>query len=526
MAWSEAPDDSAGGVLMNVYPDARWVALRFIFEFVDQKAAQDAMPTSSPQDSMSQIEQTLEDNTLDTAYTTLEHNRWGLNQNFKPLPDNLSGVHTGWVSSVMSGADCMFEANPYLEFSFSEPHSSIGFSLHFENSTGGHPVRFNVSTYDENNILLTSKDVVNHNVKSVVSLLSPDYRRVCFTFYETSAPYRRVRIGKVVFGIVETYDNDSIAETSLQYEIDPIADRLPSRKAVFKIDNSGRRFNLVNPEGIYAYLQQPQSFSVFMGVGDSLDTVEQVSMGEFYFTTASAEDSGLTAEISAYDWFYWMDKTAYSNTLTGTWTLEEAVTAILADAGISCDIVMPESAGLITLNKITEEVTHREAMRLAVQAACCTAFFDRSGRLVILDLASADSVDTLDNNNMSTPPKVIIDEAVNTVTLSATDAATGVVTVYTASNIIDDEMVQVKSVTNNMIHSSMGQSVADWLLHRSQSKLKYSTRERGNPETNLTDTVKIYDYFNVNRNAVVTKQTFNFNGGLSVESEAITFADA
>ena len=85
----------------------------------------------------------------------------------------------------------------------------------------------------------------------------------------------------------------------------------------------------------------------------------------------------------------------------------------------------------------------------------------------------------------------------------------------------NDEMPQVKSVTNNMVHTSMGQAVADWILSRCQNRITYHTDERGNPAVALTDTVKIYDYFGVNRNAVVVRQSFGYDGGLSVQSEAI-----
>jgi hypothetical protein len=510
---------------LNAYPDARWVALKFVFEFIDQQANKDAAPSVSGEDAISQLPQVL-DGVFDgeDAFTILEHNRWGLSRDFKPLPDDYSTVQTGWVSSEQAGSDGVFTREPYLEFTFSEAHSSIGFTLHFEKSTGAHSNRLSVVTFGADGSVITRADVVNHSAVCVINLLTPNYTRVRFTFHEMSRPFSRLRISQVVFGIIETFANDSISQTSLEYELDPVADSLPSRKAVFKIDNSDRRFDLINPRGIYAYLQQPQSFHVYMGVGETRKTIEYAAMGSFYFTTASAEDSGLTAEITAYDWFYWMDKTTYSNAAAGEWTLAEAVPAILQSAGITCDVSIPGSSAAVKLNKVKDSMSHREALRLAVQAACCTAYFDRTGTFVVLDLASGTPTGALDSNNMSAPPKVTIDQKVNSVELSATDAATGTEVVYTASNVGEHEMVQKKSVTNNMVHSTMGQKVADWLLLRSQSRLTYHTFERGDPSVELADTVRIYDYFGVNRNAVIIKQELTFDGGLKAESEAITVA--
>ena len=507
---------------MNAYPDTRWVGLRFTFEFVDQEAQMDAIPSSSGEVGASHIADTL-DNTVDLSapYIYLEHNRWGLNQEYKPIPKNHTAKQTGWIGSYISGADCTFASSPYLEFGFTEPHSSIGFTLHFEHITGQHPTRILTQTFDENGNVVSQLETENHTTHCIINLLSPDYTRVRFTFLATSRPYSRVRLAEVLFGIIETFEADDIVSASLEYSVDPVADSLPSRQTIFRINNSDQRFNLINPNGIYAYLQQPQAFNVALGIGESKETIEYVSMGEFFFATASAEDASLTAEITAYDWFYWLDKGKFVNTATGTWTLGEAVTAILSNAGIECEVVMTEEASATPLTKTTDEMTNRDALRLAVQAACCTAYFNREGQLVILDLTQSDPVDELDSDNMTTPPRVTIESAVNTVQLTVHDAVNNTDAVYTASNIIRDEMAQIKAVSNNMVAASMGQAVADWLLRSCQGRITYATAERGNPSVLLTDTVKIYDYFKVNRNTVVTRQVFTYDGGLSAESEAI-----
>jgi hypothetical protein len=507
---------------MNAYPDARWVALRFRFAFIDQRAREDATPSSSAQHEASQLGQVLDEaDQPDGAFVCLEHNRWGLGQKFTFIPRDISHTETGWINSTMSRADCTFASNPYLDFEFMEPHSSIGFSIHFDEPTGQHATRIRVQTYDENGQIIDDVIKENHSALCVINLLSPDYTHVRFTFLETSRPYSRVRVSEVLFGIVETYEADDIVTASLEYSVDPIAESLPSRQTVFRIDNSDQRFNLINPDGIYAYLQQPQSFDVAMGVGESKDTIEYVSMGQFYFATASAEDASLTAEITAYDWFYWLEKANYKCTSTGEWTLGEAITSIFTTVGIECEIVISAAAASTPIMKYTEEMTCREALRLAVQAACCTAYFNRESQLVVLDLAQALPVDALNNDNMSAPPKVTIESAVNAVQLTVRNSGSSEDVVYTAANIPDGAIAQVKSVNNNMVHEDMGQAVADWILQRCQGRITYTTAERGNPATLLTDTVKIYDYFHVNRNTVVTRQVFTYDGGLHVESEAI-----
>lgn len=507
---------------MNAYPDARWCAMRFRFEFVDQKAREDATALCSVQNEVSQLWQVNDDSTTqDSAFIALDINRWGLGHGFTPVPDTLAGTQTGWVSGNLSKNDCTFESDPFMQFDFSELHSSIGFTIHFEESTGAHATRLRMQIYDASGVCVTDEEIENHSAVCIINKLSPDYQKVRFTFLELSRPLARLRISEVLFGIVEEYTPDTITEATLHYEIDPVADALPAREAVVKIDNSSQRFNLINPAGVYAYLQQPQAFQIFLGIGDSKETIEYSFMGEFYFVTASAEDSGLTAEITAYDWFYWMENSVFQNTDTGEWTLAEAVQTILTSAGISCAVIMDASVVDTPLRKITDSMTHREALRMAVQAACCTAYFDRESRLIITQLAPTAPIDTLTNENMKTPPKVSVENAVNTVSLTTHDDSTDEDVTFIVSNIEKDEMPQSKAVSNPMVLPENASAVAQWMLLTLQGRLTYSTTERGNPSTEIGRTVTIYDYFGANRDAVITKQKYTYNGGLSAESEAV-----
>lgn len=507
---------------MNAYPDTRWVGLRLRFAFVDPDAASQASIVSSTQESYSQMSQVLDEiEEIADKYVTFEWNRWGLNDGYAIIPNTVSGIQTGWVCSTLSDENGQFSEQPYLAFEFTSKQSSVGFTITFDRTAEEQPSAFTITTLAQDGTIISQKRVVNPGITAAVQLPSTDYRKVVFSFESTALPYHRVRVSEVLFGIIEVFDENSIADGDLLYEIDPIAETLPSRKMDVKIDNSDRRFNLINPEGIYSYLQQPQGFTVTMGVGDSKDNIEYASMGDFYFATAAADDSGLTAQISAYDWFFWMERGNYQNTDTGTWTLAEAVSSILASAGITCEVKIESGKGSVLVNKNYSSMTHREALRLTVQAACCTAYFDRDGCLSILSLAENNVVDTLNNDRMESSPQVSVNEAVNTVILSVPQTGSDELT-FTAVNKSDGELPQVKTITNAQVVASNGQAVAEWLLSSLTSGLTYRTKERGNPETRLTDTIKIYDYYNVNRNAVVIKQEFKYDGGLSAESTAIT----
>jgi len=256
---------------MNAYPDTRWVGMRFSFEFVDQRSREDATPTSSTQAAGSKIANTLDEvNSHTDAYIYLEHNRWGLNRTFVPLPTSHSTLQTGWIGSYMSKADCTFATNPYLEFGFEEEHSSIGFTLRFEEVTGQHPTRILTQTFDADGEIISQVESENHSANFAVGLLSPEYRRVRFTFLETSRPYSRVCVAEVLFGIIETFKTDSIVNATLEYAVDPVADSLPTSEVVFRIDNSDQRFKLSSSIGFKGIFRKVLIF-VMVGIAHILD---------------------------------------------------------------------------------------------------------------------------------------------------------------------------------------------------------------------------------------------------------------
>lgn len=160
---------------MNAYPDSRWVGLKFTFEFLDVEAQEDATPASSAEDELSQIGQTLDGGSDATPpFISLEHNRWGLGQHFVPVPESIEGVTTGWVCSPLSNRVTTFASQPYLEFRFSEPHSSIGFTVVFEESTGEHASKIKVETFNAGGTVVSSKTVDNHSATAAVELPSLD----------------------------------------------------------------------------------------------------------------------------------------------------------------------------------------------------------------------------------------------------------------------------------------------------------------------------------------------------------------
>lgn len=492
------------------YTDARHCDIRVSFRLVDTDAATDATATAAQYNStISQLTQTHDGTEGMVKYATLENNGWPLNGTCAILPDSISGIQTGYWSDL-SGADGTFTANPTLTFSFTGDHSSIGFTVLFD---WIYPKTMTLVVYDALDAEIDRVTVTVTNQKCIVDLPVEDYRKIVLTFSETQEPYQRVRLSEVIFGIVQDFDKSNTTTATILYEVSPSSENLPTSELAITIDNTDYKYNLANPSGIYAYLQQGQPLYAELGVGG-----EYVNMGRFYFAKSEAQDGTMTAQITAYDRIYQLDKSICRIGTTGTWTVSAAVAAVIADSGLTITTSIPTAIGNLTINKcIPPNATHREALRLIAQAAMCSCYFDRDDVLIFKEIKSGTSADILNNDNMSVKAKITVSDRINTIELTVRDEYAETETIYTAADVGEGETAQVWSVDNPLGN----QATADWLLQVAQMRTKYTLAERGNPAREIADTATIYDAYGGHADAVIIKEAFSYNGGLFCETEAV-----
>ncbi len=506
----------------NAYPDARWSEFRASFRVIDLTASSDTTATASAESDISQIAQTYDGTETATAkWATFETGGWPADGSCAILPDDISTVQTGWWSDF-SGADGSFATAQTLTFTFTANHSSIGFTVLFDDKTDQYPPSMTVSVYDSSDILIDTATVTVTSVKQVVELPVTNYRKVVLSFTETQEAYQTVRITEVVFGIVKYYDDDNTKEVNIIYEISPAAENLPSNELTLTVDNSDHVYNIISPNSLYKYLQNGHHIDAELGIGSTKNSIEDVNMGRVYYTKVEAEDDSMTAKITFNDRFYRLDNTVYNGGSVGTWTVAAAVAAVIADSGLSITTVIPAAIGARIINKgISKKTKHREALRLIAQAGMSTCFFNRNGELEFIEFAVGTPVDTLDFDNMSSVPKVSAPEesSCNTVLLTVDNDFEEFESTYTASNVASGEAVNRWEVENPLVYADNGAAVAAWLLAMKQGRVNYDiTAERGNPARELCDIATIYDAYNVNRDAVIIRQEFAYDGTLKCDA--------
>lgn len=500
----------------NPYTDTRKCGIIVTFEMVDIDAAETTIPSATDECEMSKLHQTH--NSLEgmaKKYAMLERDFWKLDGTYiLPQKDLVPYEQTGWWSEKISNENGVFEEHPILIFEWDSPQSSVGFTLFFDDVANQYPTSFQVTAYDENELIIKRAIVENNSVKCEVNVPIENYRRVEFEMLQTSEPNRRVRLTEVIFGVIQRFNTSNVVSASVDYEFSPISESLPTSEFTLTIDNADASWNMANPKGVYAYLQQTQPLDVYFQING-----ESVFMGRYFFAKASAEDDSMTAKITAYDKVYWLDSIKYRGGEDGTWTFEQAISTIISSSGLGLTYTMSdELAGREVMRSLPKECSCREAICHLAIAARCSVLLDRNANLVFFDpLIEARAVDSLDYDVMATMPKITVGEKINAVELTVKNEYTEKETVWSATDSSSDEIPQVSEHSNPV--SADGTSTAEWLLEMLKRRISYAVSERGNPAREIGDSVIIYDAYGGARKAVVTKQSFNFDGGLSCDTE-------
>ena len=496
------------------YADGRRVDFGFSFGVVAVDAAELARPSSSAQYLESQIEQTHDGiEEASGKYTTLEHNMWVLDGTMELYPDDLQDVQTGWISEAISGEDGVYTDDVHLTFDFSEPQDSYGLTFVFDERLSDNlPAEMKIIFYDSSGGVLLEKIGTPTVFYYWIDAPVQGYSSVRIDFLSTKIPGRRIRVLEVIFGIITEYNRRTIVNASDQQSIDLLSESLPSAQVTVKIDNQDRRYNLLNPQSIYAYLQSGQYINYWYVIGG-----QRIDAGIRYFYTAESDDDGMTASITFNDRLIFLEDIIFNGGASGTWDLQEAVTAILTAASIDTTPVFDDSLGAVVIRKcIPQDTDCREALRLCAQAAMCVCYIDKNdaphfSRPVLKDIPD----EQLTRHRIKNDPKVVIGDRYNAVTIRRTDSYTegAEEETYTLSVAEKGDIVLTKEISNDLVNDMA--AWAEWALPWIQRRISLDIDYRGNPALEIGDTVQVFDSFGVNGMSLIESHDLSFNGGLS-----------
>lgn len=489
------------------FPPVRHVGIGIKFGVIDQSAKPGASPSAGAVGALDRLSQTINDQTGVTAkYAALEQNFWTLDGSFSVLPDDLAPVETGWWSSEVSGEDGSFASSPWVRYDFTGPVSTIGWSLYFDEKTGQYPTSVQITTYNADGSVQEDYTFDVSGTTQYIPHQVADYYAVRFTFLRTSEPFRRVRLAEVDFGLSEMMDANSIGKCTLQYGVDLTASTIPSRQISFTFDNSDKKYNLLDPDGIYEYLQEGQKIEASLLIDGTA-----VYMGSFYFTSASTDDNVLVPRVQGNDVIWELDEEVFRGGSNTTTTLSDAVSQVIARSDVKVRFGDGVADRPVVL-ALETDVKRREALRRLAQAAMCAVWVDRDEVVNFVDISMADDpVSTLTEHDLYDFSGISITEPVDMVEVVVKNPYLGSDSeaVYTAG-----EGRNIRTVENTCIAPAAGNAVAAWLLARYRRRKKYSVKNRCDPAVEIGDTIRIHDIYGNRGTAIVTDIEIQYDGGM------------
>lgn len=490
------------------YKPVRHVGINIQFRVVDQTARQGTTATAYAAGALDRLPQTTDGVEEITAkYATLERNYWTLDGTAEILPDDLTDVETGWWGAALSDENGQFAATPWVRYDFAGPVSTIGWGLYFDGKGGQYPTSVRVTAYDADGAAVLQKTFTAAGPVLQMPYQLSDYYAVRFEFPGTSEPYRRIRLVEAIFGLAENLDANTLEKASFTYGVSLTSDEAPSRQLDFSFDNSDKKYNLLDPDGIYEYLQEGQRIEASL-----LIEGERVFMGSFYFTSASADSNVLVPRVQANDVIWELDNEVFR----GGGNTEMALSAAVAQVLDRSDVQVQYATGVASrpvVLAIGRKTSRREALRMLAQAARCTLWVDRDEVVHFADLTlDADPVDEITGNELYDYTGVSVSEKTDRVEVVVQNPflETDDEVVYTAG-----EGKRVATLENPCVAPSAGAAVAAWYLDHLQRRKIYKVKWRGNPAVEIGDTVRIHDIFGNTGCAVVTDIKLDFAKGIS-----------
>lgn len=454
----------------------------------------------------------------EVCIASLEHNAWHLDGRYEALADGNGS--SGLWSTAVSGEDGLFAVAPKIKYVFNSEISTLGWTFHFDNMAGEYPTKIRYTTYTQGGSVLETGEFDVDSAEYAGYHFAQAYYAVEFEFDKTSSPCRRLRISEIEFGITKYYNRNSIGKLSLTYGVSPSSDSLPTRELEFTLDNSDKTYNLLNPDGVYQYLQQGQELIAKIII-DGMN----YSMGGFYFTSAEIDTTGIIPKIVANDRVYALDGRTYDAGEDATAAFSDAIDTVLAGYDIKRKYG-GGIAGRTVSMAIPQGTTVREAVRLLAQAARCAVWIDLDGVMQFRDIVPSDIGS---EDGYITPDElhdyggVTIGEIVDGVRLNVRNEyrvaeadKVGVWLTYIAG-----EGKNIKSVSNPCVADSEGQAVADWLLSIYRWRKFYKVKNRCDPAVQIGDTLNITDIFGNEENALITGIDISYSGGLSATTEGV-----
>ncbi|MCF0149601.1 MAG: hypothetical protein HUJ77_14545, partial [Clostridium sp.] len=474
------------------------------------------------------------------VYATFENDYWKLDGSFVIPPKNTErGFEVGWWSNNICDNNGIFN-NESITITFNKPHSSVGLTIAFDIRTNEYARDFDIKVYKLDGILINTYSIID-NTEALYTFDTPisNYGKVVIIIKKWCSGNRRARIKNIDFGIIKQYQDGELINMNIIEQVDILSDTVPSNEIKFTIDNSSKAFNILNPNGVYSYLQERQEVKAEIGIVLENNNIEYIPMGKYYLCDWQTDDNSITASFTARDILNNLEDEPY--TIFNGGTLFNIAKSILSVAGIT-DYKIDEKLKIINSQGFKEKLSCKKALQYVALASKSAIWQDRYGNLIIRQVETLDAsinymvfcgmdgvfcgssilevnnqfdIKNIRLDNSYNVPKIRLDNPVKYLTIVLSNKTE---IVFNNSNVLNGVSYKIENPLINT--EAQATEIAKWIFQEMNLRAAYEVNWRQNPCLECGDIVLIEDGFNSNKQSKIIKQEFNYNGYLSGKTES------
>lgn len=446
-------------------------------------------------------------------YATFELDSWKLDGTFPILPDNVT-QDTGFVSSVLSGADSNFSSHPVLTITFATVQTNLipGVSIKWSNAFGEYATSFKVSVYNGTTLKAEKTITGNTTVQSAIEMDIVSYNKIVVEIISWCLPYHRARTEEVLIGLTTVFSKSDILGFEHNQKADLLSLSLPKADIVFKLSNADGRWNPSNPEGQFKYLLEQQEIVVRYGYKIN-GGIEWLKAGKFYMSEWDTPSNGITATFTARDLFEFMtDKFSTTSTTLTLYALAvEALTAakLPLNSDGSVKWILDNCLKNITITMPSNfNYTIAQVLQLCANAACCVIYQDRNGQLHIEPLVATLRDYLIDSFVSYTEGEYGTEKEVKSVQVNVTNNTP-------MAEVVNSSTGETKTITNPLIqNSTVALAVATWVCNCLKGRKTLSGKYRADPRLDVLDKITAANKY-ASEILFVTSIEYSYNGAFT-----------
>ena len=358
------------------------------FRLMDVTAVDDATLSATNYKPWSDLYQIHDETQTLDPWATLEGDGIPLDGSRLLFPDNPSQEFMGVWSSTLSGSDGVFAVPPTLTVTFTEPHTSVGLTLVFSESTGDWICDMHIAWYGQSGNVIHEEDFTPVSANASYGPLVEGYYKIVITFLTTNKPYHYLKLSGLRYGVLKVFGDNDLISANVIEGVDLLSDELRINMLYYQFYSPSGEFDILDPSGAYRAFQLRQDMAVTEWING-----EPMDMGTYYLQEAATD--GNVTDVTCTDLLGVIDGTEY---MGGLWldgiTAGDLVSDIMASAGVADLYELDAGIAGITLKGYLPICTHRAALQQVAFAAGALVSCARSNMIRIFK-PSTDVLDTI-----------------------------------------------------------------------------------------------------------------------------------